>query len=206
MYVRRTARFIVGAFMAAFVMVWIGLGAASAQAPTPAQVLQQNPNGGQLLINALEQLLRADPTTARTVLALVPSMNDQQKIAAATAVTQFDKNILVLTNAAAAADLQQLILAITDPVFKAAALNAFGDVKLGGVGEGELGGPLGGPAGGPGTGSPAQDIRSNPVNTGPFTFGAGTGTLGFVGGVVTNAANPASPSTSITVIGSPTPQ
>ena len=40
-------------------------------------------------------------------------------------------------------------MAVTDPAFKTAAINAFGDVKLGAVG-GAAGGPLGGPAGGPG--------------------------------------------------------
>ena len=68
MYVNRTVRFIVGAVFAAFVIAGIGVGAANAQAPTPAQLLQQNPNGGQLLINAVEQLLLRNPSALNAIL------------------------------------------------------------------------------------------------------------------------------------------
>ncbi len=65
MYLHRTVRFIAGAIFAAFVMAGMGMGAANAQAQTPAQLLQQNPNGGQLLINALEQLVLTNPFDLR---------------------------------------------------------------------------------------------------------------------------------------------
>ena len=196
MYVHRMVRFIVGAVLAVFVMAGIGAGTANAQ-QTPAQLLQANPNGGQLLINALEQLVLTNPSTFNTILGAVGGANEQQKIAIATALTQAAKTT-VLTNEALAAEMQEKILAVTDPAFKTAALNAFGDVKLGAVGGGPLGGPLGGPAGGPGGGGGGalQPIQSTPIVTPTFTFGGGTAGLGFVGGVVNNASTPVSGSTS----------
>jgi hypothetical protein len=179
----RTARFSVCALFAAFVMAGVGVSAANAQAQTPAQLLQQNPNGGQLLTNALEQLVLTTPSAFNTILGSVGGANDQQKIAMATALSQAAKT-MVLTNEAVAAEWQQRILAVTDPTFKTAAINAFGDVKLGAVGGAPGTGPLGGPAGAPGGGGGGgvQDFRSTPVLTGPYVFGAGTSGLGFVGG------------------------
>jgi hypothetical protein len=200
MNVEKPARLIVGAIFAVFVATGIGMGAANAQTQTAAQLLQQNPNGGQLLINGLEQLVLASPSTFNTILGSVGGANEQQKIAIATALSQAAKT-LVLTNEPLAAEWQEKILAITDPTFKTAALNAFGDVKLGAVGGAPGTGPLGGVNGGPGGGggSGLQDIRSIPFATGTFTFGAGTGGLGFVGGVGV-ASSSTSPSSSGSVI------
>jgi hypothetical protein len=207
MYAFKTVRFAVGAIIAALIVAGSSVGAANAQAQTPAQLLQQNPNGGQLLINALEQMVLTTPSTFDIILGAAGGANDQQKIAIATALSQAAKT-MVLTNEQLAAEWQQKILAITDPTFKTAAINAFGDVKLGAIGGGPLGGPLGGLAGGPGGangGGAPQDIRSTPVNTLGFTFGSGTGGLGFVGG--NGASSPTSASTSNTVvITNPTPQ
>jgi hypothetical protein len=203
MYLHRTVRFFAGAIFAALIVAGSGLGSANAQTQTPTQLLQQNPNGGQLLINALEQLVLTTPSTFDAILGAVGGANDQQKIAIATALSQAAKT-MVLTNEALAGDWQQKILAITDPTFKTAAVNAFGDVKLGAVGGGPLGGPLGGLAGGPGGvgGGAPQDIRSNPTSTPNFTFGSGTSGLGFVGGAAatncTTCSN--SPSSSNTII------
>jgi hypothetical protein len=204
MYLHQTVRFIVGAIFAAFIVAGSGVNAANAQAQTPAQLLQQNPNGGQLLINSLEQLVLTTPSTFDTILGAVGGANDQQKIAIATALSQAAKT-MVLTNEALAADWQQKILAITDPTFKTAAIDAFGDVKLGAIGGGPLGGPLGGLAGGPGGvggGGTLQNIQSNPIGTPGFTFGSGTTGLGFVSGAAaTNCTScPTSPSSSNTII------
>lgn len=187
MYVHRMARFIVGAVLAVFVMAGIGAGEANAQTKTVAQLLQQNPNGGQQLINALEQLVLTDHSAFNTMLGAVGGANDQIMSAIATAGAQAAKT-LVLTDPELAGEWQEKLLAITDPTFKAAAINAFGDVKLGAAGGGPLGGPLGGPAGGPGGGGGGslQNIVSAPVGTPTFTFGSGTGGLGFVGGVGTS--------------------
>lgn len=200
MHAVRTARFVVGAIFAAFVMAGVGMSASNAQTPqpqTPAQLLQQNPNGGQLLINALEQLVLTTPSTFNTILGSVGGANQQQKVAIATALSQAAKT-MVLTNETLAADWQEKILAVTDPAFKTAAVNAFGDVKLGAVGGAPGTGPLGGPNGGPGGVGTLQEFRSTPITTGPYTFGAGTTGLGFVGGVanVTGPATPTSTSTS----------
>ena len=63
--INQLPRFVVGAMLTAFVMAGIGMSAASAQqsgTPTaaaflanPGQLLQQNPNGGSLLTNAVQQ-------------------------------------------------------------------------------------------------------------------------------------------------------
>jgi hypothetical protein len=193
----RTARFIVCALFAAFVMAGVGMSAANAQSQTPAQLLQQNPNGGQLLTNALEQLVLTTPAVFNTILGSVGGASDQQKIAIATALSQAAKT-MVLTDEALAADWQQKILAVTDPTFNTAAVNAFGDVKLGAVGGAPGQGPLGGPAGAPGGVGSLQDIRSTPITTTLFTFGFGTTALGFVGGAgsLTGPTTPTSLSTS----------
>ena len=199
MQVVRSARFVVGAIIAAFVMAGVGMSAANAQAQTPAQLLQQNPNGGQLLINALEQLVLTNPATFNTILGSVGGASQQQKVAIATALSQAAKT-MVLTNEPLAAEWQEKILAVTDPAFKTAAVNAFGDVKLGAVGGAPGTGPLGGPNGAPGGVGALQDIRSTPFPTTPFTFTAGVTGLGFVGGAagaaLVNGAGPTSASTS----------
>jgi hypothetical protein len=188
--VDRTFRFIAGAILAAFVMAVVGMSAAKAeQAPTlttsaflanSGQLLQQNPNGGSLLANAVQQLALSDPSTFKVLLGLVANANDAQKSAIGQGLAQAAK-IEVLTNQTVAADWQQQIAAINDPTFKTAALNAFGDVQLGAVGGGALGaagGSFGGAGGGVGGGGP-QDIRSNPTNTPSFTItGSTTGTSG----------------------------
>jgi len=190
MYALRVARFIAGVIIVASVMAGVGMSAANAQATgplggpcgAPAQLLQQNPNGGQLLINALQEFLLRNPSALNTVLGAVGGANDQQKTAIATAAAQAAKQ-LVTSEPATAADMQEKILAVSDPTFNTAAVNAFGDVKLGDIGGAPAAGPLGGLAGGPGGIGALQDIRSTPINTGPFTFGSGTTGLGFVGGL-----------------------
>ena len=119
--------------------------------------------------NALEQLALTTPSTFNTILGSVGGANDQQKIAIATALSQAAKT-MVLTDEALAADWQQKILAITDPAFKTAAVNAFGDVKLGAVGGAPGSGPLGGPNGAPGGVGALQVIGSTPIPTGAFAF------------------------------------
>jgi hypothetical protein len=183
--VDRTSRFIVGAILAAFVMAAVGMSAANAQqsqTPTasaflanPGQLLQQNPNGGSLLANSVQQLALSDTSTFKVLLGLLANANDAQKGAIGQGLAQAAK-IEVLTNQTLAADWQQQIAAITDPSFKTAATNAFGDVQLGAVGGGAPGagvGAFGGAGGGVGGGGP-QDIRSSPTNTPSFTFTGGT--------------------------------
>jgi hypothetical protein len=185
--VDRAFRCIAGAMLAAFVMAAVGMSAANAQqsqTPTasaflanPGQLLQQNPNGGSLLANAVQQLALSDTSTFKVLLGLVATANDAQKSAIGQGLAQAAK-IEVLTNQPLAADWQQQIAAITDPSFKTAATNAFGDVQLGAVGGGAPGagvGAFGGPGGGVGGGG-LQTIGQNgsPVATSPFNFTGGT--------------------------------
>src|SRR5664280_1875558 len=163
--VDRTFRFIAGAILAAFVMAATGMSAAKAeQAPTPTasaflanseQLLEQHPNGGSLLANAVHQLAFSDPSTFKALLGLLANANDAQKGAIGQGLAQAAK-IEVLTDQTRAADWQQQIAAVNDPPFKTAAANAFGDVKLGAVGgaaAGAAGSGFGGAGGGSGGGS-----------------------------------------------------
>lgn len=183
----RTLRFLAGAILAVFVMAFAGMNTAGAQqSQTPAVsaflanpglLLQQNPSGGPLLTNAVQQLALADPSTFKILIGLLANANDLQKGAIGEGLAQAAK-IEVLTNQPLATEWQQQIAAITDPAFKTAATNAFGDVRLGAVG----GGPLGAAGGGgqtnslqgPGGPGPLQDIRSNFVSTQTFTFTSST--------------------------------
>jgi len=183
--VDRAFRCIAGAMLAAFVMAAVGMSAANAQqsqTPTasaflanPGQLLQQNPNGGSLLANAVQQLALSDTSTFKVLLGLVATANDAQKSAIGQGLAQAAK-IEVLTNQPLAADWQQQIAAITDPSFKTAATNAFGDVQLGAVGGGAPGAGVGafGGAGGGGGGGGLQTIGQNGVATGSFNFTGGT--------------------------------
>jgi hypothetical protein len=181
--VDRIFRFVAAAILSAFVLTGIGMSAANAQAQTPTvaaflanptQLLQQNPNGGTLLSNAVEQLALADPATFKVLLGLLDSANDLQKSAIGVGLAQAAK-IEVLTNQTLAADWQQQIAAITDPTFQTAAINAFGDVRLGAVGGGTLGGEGGGPTtGGPTINNTPENLNETPVTTSPFTFTSST--------------------------------
>jgi hypothetical protein len=185
--VDRTFRFLVAAILAAFVLTGINMSTANAQVQSPTQIpsvsaflanptqlLKQNPNGGTLLANAVEQLALADPSTFKVLLGLLDSANDLQKGAIGMGLAQAAK-IEVLTNQTLAADWQQQIAAITDPAFKTAAINAFGDVQLGALGGGTLGGGGGGPTtGGPTTNSSPENLGETPAGTPSFTFSSST--------------------------------
>jgi hypothetical protein len=204
-------RYIAGAVVAALVIATGGAGSAEAQQSqsqpsqsqpsgnatvsaflaNPQQLLQQNPNGGPALSDAVQGLTLADPSTFKVIIGLTATANDQQKAAIGAGLAQATK-IKVLTDQALATDWQQQIAAITDQSFQIAATNAFGDVQLGSVGGGSLGAAgsgLGGPGSGPGGlggGTPPENIQSTPVTTQSFTLtssisGAGT---------VTNSVSP----------------
>lgn len=171
----RTFRFIACAMFAALVMAGVGMGAANAQQTTPAQLLQQNPNGGQPLINAVENLVLSDNSTFQAFLGLLGNANDPQKGAIGEGLAQAAK-ILVLTNQPLAQSWQQQIAAINDRTFQTAWRLASGDVQLGAIGGAPGGAPgagLGGPGGGPGGGAP-EGIHSNPIGTSFFTIQGGT--------------------------------
>jgi hypothetical protein len=183
----RTYRSISGAIFAAFILAAGGIGSAEAQqpqspatTPSPAeQLLQQNPNAGPQLSNAIEAMVLADPSTFKIIIGLTSNATDQQKTAIAVGLAQATK-VEVLTNQALATDWQQQIAAITDPTFKIAAINAFGDVQLAAVGGGSLGAAgsgLGGPGIGPTTGfsSSLESLASNPVTTQAFSLTSSIG-------------------------------
>ncbi len=172
--INQVSRFIGSAMLAAFVVAGVGMSAASAQQPgtptaeaflaNPGQLLQQNPNGGSQLTNAVQQLAVSDPSTFKALIGLLANASDLQKSALAQGLTRAAK-IEVLTNQALAQDWESQIAAITDPTFKMAALNALGDVQLGavaGAAGGAAGAGLGGPGGGPGGGGAPQSIGVNP--------------------------------------------
>jgi hypothetical protein len=178
----RTVRFIASAMVGAFVLIGMGTGALqaqqqqNAQVPTvasflasPNQLLQQYPNGGSLMIAVVQQLALADPATFNVLLGLVGNANDTQRGALGEGLAQAAK-IEVLTNQTLATQWQQQIEAITDPTFKTAATNAFGDVQLGAIGGGPLGAAGGGPGGLGGGGGGLENLSSPAVPTGPFAF------------------------------------
>lgn len=180
----RATRVIIGAVVAASMMAAVGTSAANAQQTpsvtsflaNPAQLLQQNPEGGSLLANTIEQIALVDPSTFEALLGLLPSANEAQRGAIGRGLAHAAK-VLVLTNQEVAVAWQQRIASVNDPSFKTAAAEALADVKLGAVGGGP-GSGLGGPGGGPG-GGVVEDIRPRSVGTLPYTFtGATTGSSG----------------------------
>jgi hypothetical protein len=203
--INQPPRFIVGAMLAAVVMVGVGISAASAQqsaTPTtaafrtdPGKLLKQNPTGGSILTNAVQQLAVSDPSTFKALIGLVANASDQQKSAIAQGLTRAAK-IEVLTDQKAAQEWESQIAAITDPSFKTAALDALGDVKLGavaGAAGGSAGAGLGGPggAGGGGGGGTTQAIGTGgtPVVTPSFTSAANTSSANGVPSDATSAVS-----------------
>jgi hypothetical protein len=182
--VDRAMRFIASAIFGVL-LVAVGTGVLHAQQPqtpqppsvstfmaNPNQLLQQYPSGGSLMIAVVQQLALADPAAFNVLLGLVANANDPQKGALGEGLAQAAK-IEVLTNQPLAAQWQQQIEAITDPAFKIAATNAFGDVRLGAIGGGPLGSAGGGP-GGAGGGGGLENLSSVPVITQPFAFTGST--------------------------------
>jgi hypothetical protein len=184
--VGRACRLIAGAILAASVVAAVGMSAANAQqSQTPSvstfladpwQLLQQYPDGGASLANAVQQLAVSDPSTFSVLLGLLATANDTQKGAIGQGLAQAAK-LEVLINQALAADWQQQIAVVNDPAFETAATNAFAEVQLGAIGGaagGDAGASLGGQGNGLAGGRLPQDIRSRPTTTQPFTITGNT--------------------------------
>src|SRR5665647_356254 len=111
--VDRVFHFVTRAILAVLVLVLVAVGlsaanAQQAQVPSvaaflanPGQLLQQNPNGGQLLAGEVQQLALTDASTFRVFLGLLAIANDLQKRAIAEGLAQATK-IKVLTDQALA--------------------------------------------------------------------------------------------------------
>ena len=114
-------------------------GAASAQdANGYAQLLQQNPNGGQVLIGAHRAAhVRQNPSTLHIrFLVQWEALTVLQKTALAKALAQAMKQLVKhrpISGRGRAGENLWLLLIQT---FKTAATDAFGDVKLGAIGGG----------------------------------------------------------------------
>ena len=98
-----------------------------------------------MLVNKVQQLALNDASTFKVLLGLVADASEPQRRAIAEGLVQAAK-VEVLTDQTLAANWQQQIVAITDPIFRTAAIDALGDVQLGAVGQGPLGGAGGGQA------------------------------------------------------------
>lgn len=188
--VERIARVIISAIVATFM---VANAAGAQQIPSvdafladPAKLLQQNPQGGSLLANTVEQIALTDTSTFGALLGLLPNADEGQRGAIGRGLAHAAK-VLVLTNQEVAVAWQQQIALVNDSSFQTAATEALADVKLGSVGGG-AGSGLGGPGGGPG-GGVAEDIRPKSVGTLPFTITGSTTASG-------STTSPTSPSTS----------
>ena len=182
---RGTLRYFTGAMIALFLLTVGGIATSDAQETRtpkvaafltdPGKLLKDFPFGGPLLSNEVQLLVLSDPSTFSVVLGLLTNANSAQKIGIAEGLAQAAK-LEVLTNQALAEQWQQQIAVIDDVTFRTAATDAFGDVQLGAVGVGPLGGFGGGPAGPiASTGSiSVLEIHSTPVSTPKFTITSNT--------------------------------
>ncbi len=178
---RLSLRFVVGALLATLLV--IGAGPASAQRTTlttteflnkPSQLLELFPNGGPQLASLVQQFAIEDSATVPLLIGLLANASPEQKTGIANGLAQAAK-IIVLTDQARAADIQQRIAAINDRAVNIAFGNALGDVKLGAIGGGALGGA------GAGLGGQTDALGRNGGNTGgPQQIGgSGTSTPSF---------------------------
>lgn len=139
-------------------VVWAQQGPVTGGAPTaiadnnllafhsdPTVLLTGNPNGGLLLISQVQQLTLADSSTFPKILQLIPAANEPQKRAIGEGLALASK-VKILKDEQLAAEWQRQIMGSGDPIVVASATAAFGDVQIGGIGGGALGGDGGGPS------------------------------------------------------------
>lgn len=163
----------------------------------PGQFLTQFSDGGPEMVSRTRELAVADPATLDMLIGLLAKANKAQKTAIAAGLAQAAR-IVVRTNQAYAARIQQAIADTKDLDVVASFAAAAGDVAIaaaGGAGAGSGGASggqttgLGGPGGG---GGPAEGINGNSVNTGAFSF-----TSGVSGGANSTTTNTTSTSTTV---------
>ena len=142
----------------------------------PNQLLQLFPNGGTQMVSLIQGFVIDNAQAFDLVVQLLPKANSLQKIAIAQALAQSAK-LIVVTDQARAIAIQQKIVAINDPIVNVAFAEALGDVELGGVGAGPLGGAgagIGGQtdqlAGNSGIGGIAEPIDGSSYPTPMFTI------------------------------------
>jgi hypothetical protein len=176
-------RFIRWAFAAALVITLASGQEPRAQQPpgltvpsflaNPAQVLQQNPNGGPLMITQIRDLAVSDPATLSAILGLLANANNDQKTAIGSALGQAAR-IVVRTNQAYGAQIQAAVAQTNDRVAMVAFTAVTGERELGGIGggAGASGGAVGGQtnalSGAPSSTGAPQQIGGPGTPTGPF--------------------------------------
>jgi hypothetical protein len=126
----------------------------------PPVLLRSFLAGGPEMELVVQQLAVSDASTPPLLIGLLSGANPAQKSAIAQGLAQAAK-IIVLTDQPRALDIQQRIAALNDPAVNTAFADGLGDVKLGAVG----GGPLGGP--GAGLGGQTNQLTTNLTNNGP---------------------------------------
>jgi hypothetical protein len=143
----------------------------------PSEVLAKSPNGGPELVSAVRDLVQADPATLQPIVNLLANASKGQKSSIGAALAQAAK-IVVRTNPAFAAQIQQAILDTKDQDVVLAFAAASGDSPIGAGAGGGAGGAGGGASGGQvsplpggptGTGGP-QQIGGGGVNTPLFSY------------------------------------
>lgn len=147
----------------------------SAFLSNPADLLAKSPDGGPELVTSVRDLVQADPATLQPIVNLLAKASKGQKSSIGAALAQAAK-IVVRSNPAFAAQIQQAILETKDEDVVLAFAAASGDRPIGaGAGGGAGGGGASGgqvnplPGGPTGTGGP-QQIGGPGVNTPNFSY------------------------------------
>ncbi|CAL80641.1 conserved hypothetical protein; putative signal peptide [Bradyrhizobium sp. ORS 278] len=145
----------------------------------PEQVLTQNPNGGAELIAKTRDLAVNDPATLDVLIGLLAKANKDQKAAIAAGLGQAAR-IVVRSNRDYSERIAKAIAETKDLDAIVAYAAATGDTGTAATGAGGAGsaGASGGQTTGLGTGTGGggglEAINGNSVNTGQFSFTAGT--------------------------------
>ncbi len=134
--------------------------------PALANLLQENPEGGEGLSAAIVRILAADPSTAAAIVALAKTANPDQKAAIALGILR------VLHGAQTSPEAVRIIRAALqsgDPVFRAilAALESQIYAQGGQASEGRSGSAALGGVGGGGFGSGSPGSRPTPTPVSP---------------------------------------
>jgi hypothetical protein len=152
---------------------------------SPAQILQQYPNGGVQMISRLRDLAATNPATLQPIINLLANATKDQKTAIGSALGQAAK-ICVKTDQAYATEIQNLLAATKDEDAMLAFSGVAGDQPTastggGGGGGGAIGGQTNPLPSGFGGSSNLQVFGSFSTPTSPF---------GFTSSVAGGAGNP----------------
>ncbi|WP_140981691.1 hypothetical protein [Bradyrhizobium guangdongense] len=159
----------------------------------PAQLLQQNSDGGPTMISRVRDLAASNPSTLQAILGLISTANSNQRVAIGTGLGQAAQ-VCVRTDGTYASEIQRSVGQTGAPDVIAAIASVLGDAPIGALGGG--GGGLSAGAGGPINSNASQQFGNSTLQT----FGTSRTTNSFTGFTAPGSSTPGSSTTTSTIV------